>query len=277
MTALETSSDEGVPDFERLFAAEKRHFWFCSRNAVIGRMVRSLTTDLPAGYRVLEVGCGTGNVLRELEQVCKGGEVIGLDLFDEGLQFARQRTSCRLVQADIHDMPFDAPFDVVGMFDVLEHLPDDHRALQDVRKALAPSGRLLLTVPAHMGLWSHTDVCAHHYRRYSLGRLRQVLTASGFRVDYASEFMMALFPVMWLQRRAAVMLRRLGGGATPDARALALRELRVVPGFNLMMTLLLTWEARVIARRWTLPLGTSILAVASRADADPAAVDRHAA
>jgi len=167
-------------------------------------------------------------------------------------------------------MKFDAPFEVVGMFDVLEHLPDDRRALQDVRRVLAPTGRLLLTVPAHMALWSHTDEFANHYRRYSVAQLRQALTESGYRVEFASEFMMALVPFMWLNRRAASMLRRLRGGPVPDAKSLALSELRIVPGFNRIMSWLLGWEARLLARRRPLPFGASIIALACRDDVAPA-------
>src|SRR5690349_10563409 len=82
--------------FAQLFAIEDRHFWFRARNRVLGRLVAGLTRGLPPGYRVLEVGCGTGTVLHTLEQACPAGTVIGMDLFAEGLAFARRRTTCPL-------------------------------------------------------------------------------------------------------------------------------------------------------------------------------------
>src|SRR5690349_7249949 len=90
-------------EFAPLFAAEDRHFWFRARNRVLSALLRTLTASLPAGYRALEVGCGNGNVLRVLEQVCHRGEVIGLDHHEERLHYARQRVRCQLVQADIDD------------------------------------------------------------------------------------------------------------------------------------------------------------------------------
>ena len=118
--------------FSPLFEIEERHFWFRARNRIIGSLVEAETSQYPEGYRVLEIGCGTGNVLQLLENICRNGRVIGMDLFHEGLEFARRRVSCSLVQGDLHDSPFATQFQIVGMFDVLEHLSDDREVLQDV-------------------------------------------------------------------------------------------------------------------------------------------------
>jgi SAM-dependent methyltransferase len=217
---------------------------------------------LPNGYRVLEVGCGNGNVLRVLEQVCDRGEVIGLDLFAERLRYARQRVRCQLVQADIYDWPFHSPFNLIGMFDVLEHLPDDRQVLRQLHQALAPGGCLVLTVPAHRGLWSYSDVFAQHYRRYAPADLSQALGECGFVVEYLTQFMMVLYPLMWLGRRLAAWIQPCAEGARD--RDLFLRELRIVPVFNGMLTWLLAWEAGRIARQKRLPLGTSLLAIARK-------------
>ncbi|HLH74247.1 MAG TPA: class I SAM-dependent methyltransferase, partial [Chloroflexota bacterium] len=71
--------------FASLYAIEDRHFWFQGRNRIIGILVKQEVARLTSDYRVLEVGCGTGNVLRILRQVCTHGHVIGMDLFGEGL------------------------------------------------------------------------------------------------------------------------------------------------------------------------------------------------
>lgn len=266
LSAIRSGSAEPVlPDFARqLFEAEERHFWFRSRNRVIGRVIAKLTAALPGGFRVLEVGCGNGNVLRLLEQVCHKGAVYGVDLLEERLHYARQRSSCPVVAADVGSLPFPQPFDVIGMFDVLEHIPDDGKALQDVHKALTPEGAVVLTVPAHMGLWSYADTNAGHCRRYNKKKLATVLQASGFAIEYMTEFMTALFPLMWLGRRLSSLRQRPGQDVNKD-RANFLRELRIVPGLNTLLTALLAWEAPLIARRCPLPLGTSLLAVARKA------------
>ena len=86
--------------FDQLYRVEDRHFWFQTRNAIISKLVRQVTNSWQPGYRVLEVGCGTGNVLRYLQAACRGGTVVGMDLFRLGLQRARRRTSCLLVEGD---------------------------------------------------------------------------------------------------------------------------------------------------------------------------------
>ena len=115
--------------FAPIAKVEARHFWFRTRNKVIATVVSQITANLAPGYRVLEVGCGTGNVLRVLEQACPHGMVIGMDMFAEGLYYARQRTSCPLIQGDINKPPFAKQFDLICLFDVLEHLPDDIQAM----------------------------------------------------------------------------------------------------------------------------------------------------
>jgi SAM-dependent methyltransferase len=246
-----------------LFAAEDRHFWFRARNRVIGRVVRSLVAGLPPGYRVLEVGCGNGNVLRVLEEVCVGTELAGMDLAAEKLSAARQRVRCPLRQGDLHELPSEEPHHLIGMFDVLEHLNDDRAALSAVRQALQPGGRLLLTVPAHQSLWSYADENAGHCRRYSRAGLTQVLRECGYDVPYCSEFMMVCFPLMWLGRRLAALGRK--AHADPvSQRQLFQRELTVVPLINGLLRRMLQWEEPLLARGWRLPIGASLLACAVR-------------
>jgi SAM-dependent methyltransferase len=249
--------------FSPLFAIEDRHFWFRARNRVISQLVASLTRRLPPGYHVLEVGCGTGNVLRVLEQACPRGTVIGMDLFAQGLSFARRRTACPLVQGDVHAAPFRVPFEVIGLFDVLEHLSDDQRILADLWTLLAPGGTLLLTVPAHAVLWSYFDEAAHHCRRYAPAELHQKLRAAGYEVEYLTQYMAPLFPLVWLGRRLARLVPHRDRAAR-TADALALSELRITPGLNGLLSWLLAREAPLIARRRQLPIGTSLLAVARK-------------
>jgi SAM-dependent methyltransferase len=248
--------------FLKLAQVEDEHFWFRTRNQVISTLAKQITAKWQAGYHVLEVGCGTGNVLRALEKVCAGGLIVGMDLFAQGLEFARKRTRCPLVQGDLERPGLGVPFDMIGAFDVIEHLPDDRRILQCICSMLKPGGVLLLTVPAHQSLWSYFDEASHHCRRYEPEGLRHRLTECGFEVEYLSEFMASIYPLVWAVRRLRLLKPRLF--KPNSANDLALEELKIVPIANGLLTFLLEQEAKLIESRRVLPFGTSLVAAARR-------------
>jgi SAM-dependent methyltransferase len=251
--------------FSQLARIESRHFWFRTRNQVIATLAEQITRNLPNGYRVLEVGCGTGNVLCALQQACPRGIVVGMDLFAEGLAFARSRTSCALVRGNLEQSGFGVPFDVIGAFDVVEHLSDDLRVFRSLRSMLRPTGVLLLTVPAHQSLWSYFDEASHHCRRYEPAELRSKLKQSGYEIEFLSQFMATIYPLLWLVRRIKSLSRRTRSQESAYGdRALSLEELRIVPILNDLLTFLLMQEAKLIESRRVLPLGTSILVAARR-------------
>ncbi|MEO7716505.1 MAG: class I SAM-dependent methyltransferase [Capsulimonas sp.] len=253
------------PDhFAPLFEAEDRHFWFRSRNTIISALTEQIVAPLGEGYRVLEVGCGTGNVLRRLSSVCTGGSVIGMDLFIEGLAFARTRTSAPLVQGDVYHSPFSAEFDMIGLFDVVEHIEDDGRVFNSLYGLLKPGGSLFVTVPAHMSLWSYFDTASHHCRRYEIPELTERLAQAGFEIEYVTEFMTALYPLVWLGRRMAAMIRGDKKITAEDAHQMSVNELRIVPLVNDLLTWALQGDVKRIKGRHQLSRGTSILALARK-------------
>jgi SAM-dependent methyltransferase len=245
--------------FEHLAAIENRHFWFRARRKVISSIVKKAKSDMDPGYRVLEVGCGTGNVLHALEDVCSDGIVIGMDLFSEGLRHARRCTTCSLVQGDIQALPFAKKFHLIGLFDVLEHISDDNKVLEDLHSMLVNDGLLLLTVPAHPSLWSYFDEESHHARRYEFAELESKLLKAGYRIEYITYYMSGIFPFLWLIRRSRQ------GRETKNAKDLAYGELRIVPIVNELLGFIISQEFRLIARKCKIPIGTSILAMARKA------------
>jgi len=248
--------------YDQLFAAEDHHFWFQARNTIVAAAVERATRLLPKAYRILEIGCGTGNVLRVLENNAGSSNVIGIDLFSGGFRYARQRTRCSLVQADMYLPPFNISFDVVAMFDVIEHLADDVAALCQAHKLLKTGGKLLITVPAHMNLWSYADDFAGHYRRYERTDLSRLLGTAGFTIDYVTQFMALLLPFIWVKRRLLMHIR--GKDRTKEAGELFASELRPVPILNDILRWILEKEATFVRLGLRLNFGTSLLAIASK-------------
>jgi SAM-dependent methyltransferase len=250
--------------FAVLYDVEDRHFWFRARRHIIRALVSRIAADAAPGYLALEAGCGNGNVLQALQQACPNSTVIGVDLFPEGLRYARQRASCSLVQGDVGHLPFRRKFHLIGCFDVLEHQPDDLRVLEDMRTMLAQDGVLVVTVPAHPSLWSYFDEASGHCRRYGLADLEARLTSAGYEVEYITYFMMSTFPLIWITRKLNSPDRSPGRPREAQAAQLAQGELRIIPVLNNFLAFLLSAEARLIVRRRRLPVGTSLLAVARK-------------
>jgi 2-polyprenyl-3-methyl-5-hydroxy-6-metoxy-1,4-benzoquinol methylase len=246
--------------FRSLISVEDRHFWFRARNQLISIFAKQLVSELAPGYRVMEMGCGDGNVLRFLEQVCGSEAITGMDLYAEGLKYARKRTACNVVQGDVSQPPFSKTFHLIGMFDVLEHVPKDTGILNDVWNLLEPNGVLLLTVPAHGHLWSYFDEVSGHCRRYERRDLRTKLEQANFIIEYLTEYMASVYPLMWLSRKVRSRARVASG----QPRDVLLEEVRVIPFVNGILSLLLSLELQWLARRKQLPFGASLFAIARK-------------
>jgi SAM-dependent methyltransferase len=251
--------------FAKLATIESKHFWFRTRNRVIATIVKQLTKNLVNGYRVLEVGCGTGNVLRALQHACPRGTVVGMDLYAQGLAFARKQTSCPLVQGDLEQPGFGVRFDVIGAFDVVEHLSDDLQVFRSIHSLLKPGGVLVLTVPAHQSLWSYFDEVSHHCRRYEPAELRQKLNETGYEIEFLSYFMASIYPMLWFVRKIRPFGNRSRNSTAVETdRKRTLKELRIVPFLNGLLTFVLMQEARLIRARCVLPFGSSLIVAARR-------------
>lgn len=176
---------------------EDWHFWFVGRRELVrGLLARHLD---PAPQRLLDVGCGTGNLAGEL--LAAGHRVTALDRLPEALGAARAGArTVGLLRADAGRLPLrSGAFDAVTMIDVLEHV-DDAAALAELGRVVRPGGLLVLTVPAAPWLWSHRDRAAGHLRRYTRSRLAAVLASAGFAPLELGAYQCALFPVVAASR-----------------------------------------------------------------------------
>ena len=239
--------------FASLAGLEARHFWFQARNRLI---VGALRRYFPAMRDFLEVGCGTGYVLSAVTQAFPQASISGSEYFAEGLSFAAARVpGAVLCQADARRLPFAEEFDVIGAFDVLEHVAEDEQALCSIRRALRPSGGLVVTVPQHRWLWSRTDEAACHVRRYTRNELAMKITAVGFEVIAVTSFVSLLLPVLLAVRRRS---RR------SDAVFDPLAELRINPWLNRTLAGVMAVERVFLACGLRFPAGGSLLMVARK-------------
>jgi SAM-dependent methyltransferase len=189
-----------------LFETEDTHWWLATRRDMVLDWVRR-DLDEGAPLRLLDVGCGTGRLLRDLRQL---GDTYGVDASDEAIDFSRKRgVAARVEKADLRHLPFaDKSFDVITAVDTLEHLADDVGALREWGRVLSRDGRLLIFVPAHRWLWSLQDEVSGHQRRYTARSLREAIDAAGLRVVRMTYVSTLLFPVIFFGRLWLKVLRR---------------------------------------------------------------------
>jgi SAM-dependent methyltransferase len=236
--------------FEELAALEPRSFWFRSRNRLL---VWAFTRYFSDARRMLEIGCGTGYVLRALRGALPSGEVVGAELYPGGLRIARERLpGVALLQADARVLDLEHVFDVVGAFDVLEHIDDDTGALAALRRAVVPGGGLLVTVPQHAWLWSEADDFGAHKRRYSRVELIEKVEEAGFEPLLTTSFVSFLLPLMAVDRL------RPRTGSTYDFR----REFQRAPVLDRALEGVMSAEQGLIRAGISLPFGGSLLLVA---------------
>lgn len=249
-----TQGDSGFKDkyFEELAELEGRNFWFRSRNALILMVLRK---HFPGMSRLLEIGCGTGYVLAGIEQAFPAARLAGSEIFSSALAFAARRLArAELFQMDARHIPFEDEFDVIGAFDVIEHIEEDERVLGGIYKALRAGGGVILTVPQHPFLWSRQDEQACHVRRYTRRELETRLVGAGFEIMYAASFVSLLLPLMMASRLKKNIDR------TPDA----LDELRLHPILNATLEQVMKLERAMTRAGLALPFGGSLLMVARK-------------
>ena len=190
-----------IRSFEKLNEIEEASLWFQTRNELILWAFRKY---FGGARSLLEIGCGTGYVLRALQaRLPADAHIVGADIYVEGLNFARRRLGGRAsyIQVDATNLPYRNEFDVIGAFDVIEHIEDDVAAMRQVYEALKPGGGFFMIVPAHQFLWSRVDDLAHHKRRYARRELFEKIECVGFTIGRLTSFLTLLMPLQYLSRR----------------------------------------------------------------------------
>ena len=239
---------------EQYALLEGRHWWFRARRMILRALLAKL--EWPSQPRILEIGVGPGQNL--LEVYPPDARLEGIEP-DEGLaRLAASRGPARVFQASIDRLPLeiqDGSYDGVTMFDVLEHIPDDARALQIVNGKLRKGGRIVLAVPAYMWLWGQQDVVNQHCRRYTHGELREKLQAANFTVERTTYFNTFLFPPI-----AAVRLLARTGSREPAPEG----DFAYVPGSSNAVLFNLFSSERIFLRFFDFPFGVSVFAAARK-------------
>lgn len=238
--------------YREMAETQQKHWWFRARREILARVIARL--KLPSPAELLEIGAGTGGNLGMLIQ---HGRVSAVEMDGFARQYAADVSGLRVSYGCLPDqLAFaDASFDLICLFDVLEHIEDDANALERVHQLLKPGGRAVITVPAYQWLYGAHDRAHQHFRRYTARQLSLKARDAGLTVGRSGYFNALLFPL--------IVARRLYKVATGQQNAHdAALPSRLING---LLYGIFAAEKYVVPLA-LFPYGTSVLAVLERDD-----------
>lgn len=250
----DSGSHDGIKPciYDDVIDMEDKHFWLNARKKLI-QLVFEKYVDCED--KIIEIGAGTGNVTGFLMKNGYKNISVG-DVHLEALEYSKKYSVRHRYQFNIVKAPFKEHFDVVGMFDVLEHTDDELTIVQNVYKMLKKGGRVVVTVPAHMRLWSKEDAIPGHRRRYEVDQLKEIFENSGFKVLRASAFFASLLPLLYLRK---VLCKDNGVIKDDDFK----NRFHVNPIVNFVLGTILNLEVKLLSNVF-LKYGGSIMLVGEK-------------
>jgi SAM-dependent methyltransferase len=205
-SSSDTPTFPSPTDYEKLTDAVREHWWRAGKRRILHHLLSESLGETSGKISILDAGCGDG---WNLPTLAAFGEVRGLES-DTRLSLKCRQTypSIEIFNLAVGDA-LDASFDVICVFDVLEHIQDDAMASKWLFDHLRPGGWIFVTVPAFKFLWTSHDVKWGHHRRYTAGSLTSLLSP-WFVPERLTYFNTHLFPLAV----AAMLVDRVHPGAS---------------------------------------------------------------
>jgi len=244
-------------EYKVMYDIEQTYWWFVGKQFLVRTILKQLCRWRPKEIRILDIGCGTGIILKLLAHF---GIPFGTELSPEAIQFLRQRGLNLIVRSDANGpMPFKSnAFSVITCLDVLEHLDDDISLLEEMLRICKPGGRVIITVPALQILWSPHDAALHHKRRYTKKQILNKMRHLNGQVVKCSYYNAALLLPILAVRRVKTYCR--------DQKGVQSDFFMKMPGWlNRALAMLFVFEIGVL-KHLDLPLGVSLLLILQKPD-----------
>lgn len=236
-------------EYATMAEREQTYWWHIGRLEIIRSYIKGAKRK-NGNFKILNVGCGTGGTIDMLESF---GEVDNVDISDEAITFMKDRGYGRLTKVDGITLPFkDKTYDMVGAFDVLEHIEEEVEALKEWSRVIKDDGAIIITVPAYQWLWTGHDVSLHHKRRYTVKRLTEAAAKAGLKPEKKSYAVVFSLPLVVGFRFLNKALRR-----KTDSETSYVNVPQIV---NTTFSKILFAEAR-LHNHVRMPFGTSVVVV----------------
>lgn len=240
------------------YADETESWLKRGRSRLVKAMLGRHIGEPDGTMQMLEIGAGVGQNVRALARY---GPVDCVEVSELGLAALRCRDDVR----HIYDRPVPVAlkrrYDVIGAFDVLEHLEDDSGVVRWTFDNLNPGGWFIATVPAYPWLFSWHDVALHHHRRYTHHGLIRLVEPHGILLQQGY-FVSSLFPMAVATRlRSVISYRRSHGRHRPSAKKQSGKMSGTV---DRLLLSVLAGEVALIGRGFRFPAGLSAFVVARK-------------
>lgn len=195
-----------LTDFHEDAAGADHFIDVASREHALSQLSRFVKAPHPT---VLEIGTSSGFMLDLLRKANPNGLTIGSDIVSAPLERLSTRLpGTPLLRFDLVECPLpNSSIDASVALNVLEHIEDDKRAVQQLFRVTKPGGIVVIEVPAGPELFNDFDRMLMHYRRYTLSGLKSMLTEAGFQINYASHLGCFLYPGFWLVKQVTKLYK----------------------------------------------------------------------
>jgi len=175
--------------YQEYYKLEREGWWFKARLSILENYCQAIITN--PDMKILNVGAATGATS---EMLSKYGKVTSLEYDEFCCKFLKEKTGIEAINASLTELPFENnSYDMICAFDVIEHIENDNKAVEEIYRVLKQKGKYFITVPAFQSLWSNHDVVNHHFRRYKKKQLNKLIESTNLKIDHSTYFNFWLF------------------------------------------------------------------------------------
>jgi len=245
-------------EYKVMYDMEQTYWWFVGKQFLVKTILKKLCRGRPKDTRILDIGCGTGIILKLLAHF---GTPYGIEYSSEAIQFSRNRGLSLIARCDANGpMPFKSnAFSVITCLDVLEHLDNDTFLLKEMLRMCKSGGHVIITVPALHILWSAHDVALDHKRRYTKKEMLSKMSHLNAQVIKCSYYNSVLFLPILAVRKIKTYLS--------DIKSAHSDFFMKLPAWlNRTLAMLFVCEIGCL-NYWNLPFGVSLLLILKKPEA----------
>lgn len=241
--------------YKEMYLLEGSYWWHVAKRMLVKQLINKYISAFDKKTFV-DVGCGTGKFLEEMNKWQNWGELKGLDGSKEALKFTKERQIADVKLANFEKkLPLkDNSVDVITSLDVVEHIDKDQHLVTEFYRVLKPGGIAVITVPAHQWLWTYWDEMLRHFRRHNKQSVTKLCNNANLKIETLSYFYSYLLPV-------AILIRWLKSNNS-DSKASS--DFIKVPWFVNQMLLVAAWIETKILVTLGIPFGLSVVCVARK-------------